>query len=121
MTDPIRAVDSCARDLGASRGATADTHAIRVRFGEVDAAYRRNLDAGMSRSAAITNTPAMIPDDVATAGGGDKTRRGEVLRMLNCAGDRAGLGPGMTSELQGMYRDATNAKSGNVLNWLLGR
>ena len=119
--DPTRAVNTCAADLRVSPGATADTHAIRQRFTEVDARFRANLNSGMSRSDAMTNTPPMIPDGVATAGGKDGARRSEVLEMIGCAGERAGLGDGMTHELQGMYKDATNAKSGNVLNWLLGR
>ncbi|MCK6547592.1 hypothetical protein L6R52_17210 [Myxococcota bacterium] len=119
--NPTRAVDSCAADLRASPGATADTHAIRGRFAEVDARYRSNLAAGMGTADAMRNTPPMIPDQVATVGGQDKTRRGEVLKMIQCAGDRAGLSSGVTSELQGMYRDATNAKSGNFLNFILGR
>ena len=118
--DPTRAVNSCAADLRVSPGATTDTHAIRQRFSEVDARYRANLQAGMSTSTAMANTPPMIPGGVASAGAGDKTRRGEVLDMIGCAGERAGLGAGMTQELQGMYKDATNAKSGNVVGWLLG-
>ena len=91
------------------------------RFTEVDARFRANLNSGMSRSDAMTNTPPMIPDGVATAGGKDGARRSEVLDMIGCAGERAGLGDGMTHELQGMYKDATNAKSGNFFNWVLGR
>lgn len=113
-------MNTCAADLRVSPGATADTHAIRQRFQEVDARYRANLQAGMSPSDAISNTPTMIPDGVATAGGKDNARRSEVLRMIGCAGDRAGLGAGMTQELQGMYKDAANAKSGNILKWALG-
>jgi hypothetical protein len=119
--DPTRAVNSCAADLRASPGATSDTHAIRGRFVEVDSRYRANLASGMGSADAMRNTPPMIPDQVATVGGQDKSRRGEVLRMIQCAGDRAGLNAGVTTELQGMYKDATNAKSGNFLNFILGR
>lgn len=115
--DPIRAVDTCAADLGASPAATADTHAIRQRFTEVDAKFRQNVQAGMSRSEAIANTPPMIPDEVAQAGT-DKARRGQVHDMIGCAGDRAGLGDAMTGELQHMYRDAANAAGGNWGAWL---
>lgn len=121
MGDPIRAVDTCAADLRVSPGARADTHALRTRFAEVDQKYRANLAAGQSPATAMGNTPPMVPDGVAANGAADKTRRGEVLNMISCAGDRTGLQPGMTAELQGMYKDATNAKSGNIMNWLLGR
>lgn len=119
--DAIRAVNTCAADLKVSPAATQDTHAIRSRFAEVNARFAANVSSGMSRADAIINAPAMIPDGVAVSGGKDAARRGEVLKMISCAGDRAGLPAGMTQELKGMYKDATNAKSGNVLNWLLGR
>ena len=121
VMDATRAITTCAADLKVGQGAVTDTNAIRARFAEVNQRFAANLAAGMSRSEAIINAPAMIPDQVATVGGKDAARRSEVLKMVGCVGERAGLSAGMTQELQGMYKDATNAKSGNVLAWLMGR
>jgi hypothetical protein len=118
--NPTVAVNACAAQLHVSDRARVDTHAIRQRFAEVHATYRQNLAEGMRPSDAITKTPKMITDSVAQHGADNRKVRDEVLRMIDCAGKATGLNPGVRSELKGMYKDATNAKSGNILGMLFG-
>jgi hypothetical protein len=114
MSSAIDAIHSCAATLRVSPGAVLDTDAIRFRFGEVDQQRRANLAQGMTPRQALENTPRMIPDQVATHGAQIPGRAQETNRMIGCVGDRAGLHPGVTEQLQGMYGDAVAAKQGGL-------
>lgn len=122
------ALDTCARDLRVSPGALTDARGVQAGFTDFSRRVQENMAQGQNRSQAVTNSPPMITGSVAAGGAQDKNRAKEVEGMIKCVGDRTGQDPGVTSELQGLYRDAVSAERfrqdpsvGNMFKSLFGK
>jgi hypothetical protein len=83
---------------------------VQAGFNQFQDKVRENMQRGMDKTAATVNTPLLIPEGAAVGGASDKVRSTQVQQMIQCVGDRTGLQSGVTSELQGMYRDAVRVE-----------